>query len=199
MKAGAFGSLSGIILAGGASRRMGRDKATLPWGDSTVLEHLCRQLQPLSLLVVVGPDEQRLPPVPGGTLVYDDQPYAGPLAGLAKGLAYFPTEAVVLVTGCDYPLLTMELVMQLLQAMNDAEAVVLVKDGVRQPFPGIYRAAMLPKVEQLLEVGRRSMQALLDAVECKTIAESMWQAWPGVERQLTNINTPEEYQRALRL
>lgn len=193
------GNLGGIILAGGASRRMGRDKATLPWGGGTVLEHLCRQLQPLSPLVVVGPHDRRLPMQPGVTLVHDDTPYAGPLAGLARGLACFPAEAVVLATGCDYPLLTMDLVSRLHLNLNDADAIMLMKDDVRQPLPGIYRNAILPQVERLLQSGERSLQALLDTVRCEVIPDSSWQSWPKASIQLTNVNTPDEYEQAVQL
>jgi molybdopterin-guanine dinucleotide biosynthesis protein A len=200
MKAAGLERLGGIILAGGASRRMGRDKATLPWRDVTVLEYLCKQFQPLSPLVVVGPQDRQLSAVDGVKLVYDDEPYAGPLAGMANGLACFPPEAAVLVTGCDYPLLTMGLVTQLHQMLNDAEAVVLMHDGIRQPFPGIYRATVLPTVERVLRTGQRSVQALLDAVVgCQAIPETTWQSWPEAAQQLMNINTPDEYQRAIML
>jgi molybdopterin-guanine dinucleotide biosynthesis protein A len=197
MKAAQTSSLGGIILAGGASRRMGRDKATLPWGESTLLEHLSRQFRPLTPLVIVGPHDRNLPSLPGLTMVYDDAPFSGPLAGLVRGLACFPEEAVVLVTGCDYPLLTMSLVLLLHEAMNEANAVVLMKDGVRQPLPLICRASILPYGSSLLQEGHRSLQVMLDNVNCKAIEESIWQAWPEVDTQLVNLNTPDDYQQAL--
>src|SRR6202011_1924317 len=90
-----------VILAGGLSRRMGRDKASLPAGDGTLIEHLARRLAPVvdETIVAGGPGR---PTLPGVRMIEDRYPGLGPLAGIHAGLAAasFPH---VWVVGCDLP------------------------------------------------------------------------------------------------
>ncbi|MFO0815535.1 MAG: molybdenum cofactor guanylyltransferase [Gemmatales bacterium] len=192
--------LGGIILAGGASKRMGKDKAGLQWQGTTILKCLCNSLNALSPLVVVGPFHRQMIPLQAGIRVeFDAKPYAGPLAGLAHGLESFPASSHVFVTGCDYPGMNMLVATQLHQELEQADAVVLTHRGYRQPLPGVYRASILPCLQQLLHRSETSLQALLNAIETKLVPESVWQTWPDITSQLTHFNTWEEYEAALSL
>src|SRR5438477_12497634 len=95
------GGCSLVILAGGLSRRMGRDKAGLPAGDGTLIQHLARRLAPVvdETIVAGGSGRYDLPGVP---TVDDRYPGLGPLAGIHAGLlvAQFPLGWVV---GCALP------------------------------------------------------------------------------------------------
>ncbi|HMO37106.1 MAG TPA: NTP transferase domain-containing protein, partial [Gemmatales bacterium] len=102
---------STIILAGGASKRMGRDKATLPWNGKTLLEDLVQRFhQYSSKILVVAAIQQKIPPLPEHVhLVHDASAFPGPLWGLYYGLRAVMHSGPVFVTGCDYPLLPAEL------------------------------------------------------------------------------------------
>ncbi len=93
-------STAAIVLCGGASRRMGRDKALLPWGDRTMLEHVADlAAEAVPEVVLVAREGQSFPfpaPVP---VARDSADGLGPLAGLAAGLAAVEAERAVLVAG----------------------------------------------------------------------------------------------------
>src|SRR5438128_12608886 len=91
-----------VILAGGLSRRMGRDKAALPAGDGTLIEHIARRLAPVVEETIVAGASGRHH-LPGTTMVDDRYPGLGPLAGIHAGLLV-ARSPLVWVVGCDYPM-----------------------------------------------------------------------------------------------
>src|SRR5262245_45208566 len=99
-----------IILCGGKSSRMGRDKATLPFGDELMLQRVVRLLSSVvdaqNIVIVAAPD-QSLPQLPSDVqITRDPVEYAGPLQGLATGLPIVSDRCdAVFATGCDTPLL----------------------------------------------------------------------------------------------
>ena len=99
--------LGGIVLAGGQSRRMGRAKATLPFGPETMVERIVRVVgEVCSPIVVVAAAGQELPRLnPAVIVVRDSQPDCGPLEGMASGLRQLTAVDAVFITGCDTPLL----------------------------------------------------------------------------------------------
>src|SRR5205823_4648191 len=98
--------LTAIVLAGGASSRMGRPKALLPFGAETLIERVVRRLAAgSSEVVVVSGPHLRLPPLPEEVrIVTDEVPLQGPVGGIRYGLAAARTE-LGFVCGCDHPFL----------------------------------------------------------------------------------------------
>src|SRR5215213_4616179 len=100
--------VGGIVLCGGRSSRMGRQKAWLPFGDEVLLQRVVRVLREVvEPVVVVAAPDQDLPPLPAGVLVArDDREYLGPLNGLAAGLAALGSRAgAAYLSSCDVPFL----------------------------------------------------------------------------------------------
>src|ERR1700716_3400762 len=95
------GGSSLVILAGGLSRRMGRDKASLPAGDGTLIEHLARRLAPV-VDETIGAGGSGRSSLPGVIMVDDRYPGLGPLAGIHAGLRAARYRHVWVV-GCDLP------------------------------------------------------------------------------------------------
>lgn len=187
--------LTGIILAGGASQRMGQDKASLPWGTSTVLEHLVSRFsQRLSPLIVAGPTGLMSITLPGEVLLaHDPSPHQGPLAGFLNGLNHAPEGQDIFLMGCDFPLLTTSVVDFLQSRLNDADAVVPQSHSVLQPLVGLFRAGIKKDVQKLFDQGKRSMHALLNTIKVEVINEDEWRKLDPMGRLLININTREEY------
>ena len=104
------GTGAAIVLCGGRSRRMGRDKAALPFGDETMLERMVRIVASVTdEVVIVAREGQRVPGDFAGTrcrpkIVRDPAEGLGPLAGIAEGLAAVSSERAFLCS-CDLPLL----------------------------------------------------------------------------------------------
>lgn len=189
---------STIILAGGASQRMGRDKATLPWQNTLLIEHLAQVFAPAShQVIVVAGQEQNIPALPEGvTVIRDESPFLGPLFGLRDGLRRSASDLPVFVTGCDYPLLTHALPAYLLEQCGSADVCLLKRDNHRQPLPGLYHPRILARLDAVIRMKARSLQALLDVVNIQEMSEASWQQHFPSE-VFINMNTPEEYDRAL--
>ncbi len=154
--------VTGLILAGGQSRRFGADKARHPVEGRPMIARVYDVLAPrvASVLVSVhGPeDDYGLP----AERVVDAYPGAGPLAGLHAGLARCPTPWL-LALACDLPFLTSEVLEILLSARDEAARPVVAHtpDGRRQPLCALYPRALCATAEDRLEAGRFALHDLL--------------------------------------
>jgi molybdenum cofactor guanylyltransferase len=192
-----------IILCGGASTRMGRDKAWLPFGPGEVmLERVARLLGeavPGDRIVCVAAAEQKLPRLPERVRVVRDRiPDRGPLAGLATGLAAFEAGDALFVAGCDVPLLVPAFAARMFDLLGEHEIAVAQDGGRCHPLCAVYRARVLLVAESLLAAGERSLVSLVE--RCDTLrvpVEELRRADPNLW-SLENCNTPEDYERALR-
>jgi len=195
-----------VVLAGGTSSRMGRDKASLPLGDRSLLGHVVQALaQVVAEIVVVARRGQEVPdvgpPPPGVVLrrVFDDTEGLGPLGGLAPGLRAVEAP-VAFVTGCDAPFLSPAFVLAVFEALGDADvALPCVLDRLH-PLAGAYRrATVLPVVEALLAEGRRRVQDVFGRVHGVRVPEARLRVADPDLRSLENLNDPEAYEAAVRL
>ncbi len=151
--------VAGILLAGGRSQRMGRDKACLPWHGSTLARRavglLARCAEP-PVIVVCAPD-QELPPLPRWVeVVRDPVPGLGPLAGLAAGLEVAASRApVAAVCAVDAPLAHPAVLAALVGALGEGPAVVPLCDDRPQPLFAVYRTALAGLAAALVADGER--------------------------------------------
>ena len=188
--------VEGFILVGGASSRMGTDKARLLLGKRTFVERISAALAAITERTsVVGAKSAgaawQLPNVP------DIHRQWGALGGLHAALAacHAPWAAVV---ACDLPFVTGELFMRLANARQDFEAVVPVQpDGRVQPLCALYRITTCRmRAQELILSGERRPRALLQAVRTRHIAFDELADLDDATLFFTNINTPEEYTKA---
>ena len=182
-----------VILAGGQSRRMGRDKLFLTLEGETLLARAVRRYSevfPRVLVSVAGPEKF---PELGDRRVFDRYPGAGPLAGLHAGL--LEAGEAVFLTGADMPFSSPEKALALTALCGEADACVLTDaDGRWEPLFGYYRPSVLPKAEELLSSGRRSMGALLASVRLREV--SLPELGEGPDSSLLrNLNVPEDYEK----
>src|SRR5438045_2156988 len=142
----AFG---GLVLAGGQSTRMGRPKATLPFGPELMLQRVVRLLSSvLRPIVVVRAPDQELPLLPADVLIAcDERPQRGPLEGLYAGLtAIAPHADAAYATSCDVPLLVPGFVQAMIDRLGDADIAVPVEDNFAHPLAGVYRTTVLAHI-----------------------------------------------------
>lgn len=183
-------ALSGIILAGGASSRMGEDKAALRLGDRTLLEIQAEKMRALGIrdILLSGTD---LPAAPGTRSIPDDTPGQGPLGGLAACLRWAENGAC-LVLSVDVPLVPENILTQMCR--NHRGGVTVLRRGEKEePLIGVYDRAVGETAGQMLARGQRSVQMLR--------AEVCWNDFDylGPEALLRNCNTPEDLQAVRRL
>jgi molybdopterin-guanine dinucleotide biosynthesis protein A len=189
----------GIVLCGGKSTRMGSAKAMLPFGSETMLQRVVRLLSDVvGPMVVVAAVDQQLPELPSTVIVTrDEREGRGPLEGLRAGLKALPaTIDSAYVTSCDVPLLVPDFVRQLFDLARGYDVAVMEIGGFTHPLSAVYRRATLPLVEDLLAKDRLRPLFLFDAVQTRRVRPEEITADPDL-RTLRNLNTREDYQRAL--
>lgn len=189
-------SLAGVVLAGGESRRMGRDKATLPGPDgaATMVEFVVGVLsQRCDPIFVVAAPGQPLPQLTA-RVVRDEIQGLGPLPATGRGLraAAEAGAQYAFVCAVDMPLLTAELIDRLMQLATKTDAeVVLPWDGRSHYLAAVYRTDLADRIEALVAAGERKMSALIDASDVQQIVLSD-------SRPLTNVNTDAEFRALVR-
>ena len=186
------------MLCGGLSKRMGRDKASLPFGDETLLARVVRIVRGVvDEVVVVAAQDQTLPTLPDDVIVARDEVLAkGPLGGLAPGLGASTADAVF-ATGCDVPFLVPAFVELLFERLGDAEIAVAETEGFVHPLAAVYRTRVLANVRRLLASERLRPVFLYDEVLTTRVDEETLRVVDPELASLENLNTPEAYEAAL--
>ena len=198
--------MEGFVLAGGASRRMGRDKSTLVIGGHTLIEIAAMALSGVADPIrVVGnlaagqtslriiPDEE----IGGGV--------RGAIVGLYTAAKYAGTEWIA-VLACDLPFVSSELLVRMAALIpkvgKETVAALLTEqpDGRIQPLCGFYRAAATRLgIEELLSEDNWRLQRLAERLDTHIVPFTDIADLPGSERFFMNLNSPEDHQAALRL
>jgi len=187
-----------IILAGGESQRMGRDKATLALGEHSLLHRVVAVVQPLFPQLLVSVRQHRLDiELPQ---VCDTQANAGPLAGLCAALEKSTTPWIFAVA-TDMPFVQSALIEYLARQRSgqDYQAVVPVVAGHPQPLAAFYAVSALAVIQDLLAGdGKRSLRAALERLNVCYVDESdLRAADPGL-RSFFDLDTPDDVAAARR-
>jgi molybdopterin-guanine dinucleotide biosynthesis protein A len=193
--------VGGIVLCGGQSRRMGRPKALLPFGPELMLERVVRILAPIvQPIVVVGAVEQPLLPLQNVRWATDRQPGRGPLEGLAAGFETLGSDvSAAYATSCDVPLLNADFVKSLILQLQSYDAVVPVEGELYHPLAAVYRASVLPVIQQLLVNSQLRPVYLFDHVRTKFIDVEALRSCDPELRSLMNLNQWDDYLAALKI
>lgn len=189
--------LSGIVIAGGRSRRFGIDKRRLRlWGESGphLLGHAVALLQPLCVeTIVVLNDAEVWPDVPA-RIVPDEQPGSGALGGLISGLQAMRAPAA-LVIAADMPLIVPEVLAALAQWPFIGDALAPTPPGQPdqpQPLFAVYRQSALPPLRRAFAAGERRLQAALMTLRWVDPGPALWHRFDPAARSLLNLNTPND-------
>jgi molybdopterin-guanine dinucleotide biosynthesis protein A len=188
---GAVPPLFGLVLAGGRSSRMGRDKATLPYGDGTPqLERAVALLgkHVARVYVSVRADQGTDPLRARFAQIKDTHENIGPIAGVLAAQALHP-EAAWLVLACDLPLLDDASLAHLVSSRDAARAATAYRsshDGLPEPLCAIYEPRSGTALCAWVAAGRQCPRSFLTAADAALLDE------PN-PRALDNINTPTEY------
>ncbi|KAF0206116.1 MAG: molybdopterin-guanine dinucleotide biosynthesis protein [Gallionellaceae bacterium] len=178
-----------IILAGGESKRMGRDKAALPFNGETLLQSVIASVQPLFAQTLVSVREKRadvaLPQI------CDTQSDGGPLVGLISALEEIKTPWAFVVA-CDMPFVAPALIAHLASLRENHQAVVPQVNGHAQPLAAFYARSALPFLQSSLASGNKSLIGALKTLDVRYVeAEELVQSDPQL-RSFFDLDTPQD-------
>ena len=194
---------SAIVLAGGRSSRMGANKAALAWGGGTMLERVLAELSRGfdDLVVVAGPRLSAAASALTGAaarIVSDRGEFEGPVTALRLGLATVHAE-VAFVCACDLPFVNATLALELCDMVAGHDAAIPVVQGRVQVLHAAYRKSCVPALDSMIGRGARKLQDLAPMLDARMVAEGELRAHDPELLSFFNVNTPEDYARALRL
>ena len=188
----------GVVLCGGRSRRMGRDKAWLPFDRERLLQRAVRvvgtAVDSVSVVARPGQDLPKLPP--HVTVLRDDIPDQGPLGGLVPALRD-SGDAPCFVTSCDAPLLRPAVLDLLFSSLGDADVAVAEAEGYTHPLCAVYRPSVRAIVEAMMAAGRLRPIFLYDEVPTVRVGEDALRAVDPALDCLRNVNDADAYEAAL--
>lgn len=185
-----------VVLAGGRSRRMGADKATLPFCGRRLIDVVIERLRLISDRIVVvakqGGDLQV-----EARLLEDEHPFAGPLPALLAGLRAGGAERNVAVA-CDMPFLEPKLLTEICNRLDDdVDAVVPVTADGPQPLHAAYGSCAVEPLLTILAGGERSLVGALDRLRVRWFSEDEWRPLDPDGRSFWNVNTPGDLEAAV--
>jgi len=187
--------ITGIVLAGGQSRRLGQDKALLELGGRPLIAVVSERLAEVCREVLIASGSTPRYTDLGFPVVTDRFPGVGALAGIHAGLEAAAYE-VALVVACDMPFLQPPLLRAFVGWIEGFD-VALLRQGERvEPLHAAYRRTCLGPVEQAIRAGRRRIVAFFDQVRVRYVSpEEVRRIDPDL-RSFRNVNTLEEWRAA---
>jgi len=191
---GLIEGVSAVILAGGESRRMGNNKALLPYRSGRFIDAVHRQMAAIFPEVILVTNTPGLYQALPCRKVADLYPGMGALAGIHAGLHHSGNPRIFVVA-CDMPCLNSQLIRHLAARVEGHEVVVAESDSGLEPLHALYSKESLATIEQMLVAGEKRVMALYPKVRLLQLpAAEIARLDPGFA-SFRNINTREDYAR----
>jgi molybdopterin-guanine dinucleotide biosynthesis protein A len=204
-------NVRGFILAGGASRRFGRDKALVEYDGEPLIGRLYRILQAVTAgnVRIIG-DRVRYAHV-GAQCIPDRWPGEGPLGGIITALmatraadaanAKSEQASPSLIIGCDMPFLTADWLQYLAShaIASKAEVVVPESNYGLEPLCACWRVSAAPALTRMFESGVRRVTDAMKQVPMEVLDAADWKRFDNLNRLFWNMNTPADYEEAIRM
>lgn len=186
--------VTGVVLAGGQSSRMGQDKSLLPLNGKPAITHICEALAAVcdDLIIISNtPEKYGFLDLP----IYKDVSTGkGPLAGLHAAMHHHQSDAYLL-TACDMPFIESEIYSFLIEQLKENDAIVPLYGNYKQPLAAVYRRNVLPHIASLLRNDQLKMAMLLENIKVKYQVNFPFTE-EVVKKHFFNMNHPEEYEQA---
>ena len=195
-------TVSGIVLAGGVSRRLGRNKALESIGGEPLIARVIGRLSEIAgetVVVVADMDQAARLPRPNESIITEDvYPGKGSLGGIFSGLrrAASPWSMVV---ACDMPFLNLDLIRFMLSLREGQDVVVPVVEGRPEPTHALYSKSCLPFIDDQLKSGDLKIARFYDKVEVRYVSEEETTRFDPDRLSFFNVNTQEDLDRSLAL
>lgn len=194
--------LTCIVLTGGKSIRLGRDKALEAFGNGNLLEKVLSRLRLLKADVIMvanrNQDFGMLSGDPGLKLVTDIFPEKGPLGGIYTGLSLSVTQSN-LVVACDMPFLNIDLIRYMVEISNSYDLVVPRKGKYYEPLHAVYSRTCLPVIEDMLRQDELQVYQILSMVKARYVENDEIERFDPQHLSFFNINTQADLNTAREL
>lgn len=187
--------LFGLVVCGGQSSRMGRDKSLLEYYNTPQRYYLYNMLEPLCDQVFLSCNPNQAKEINGPyTIIIDETLYTniGPMAAILSAYLKYPN-ATFIVVGCDYPFIDAKALKKLIEnRSNETEAVCYFnpETNFEEPLLAIYESSCLPNLLKNFEDGDYSLRHFLNTINTKKII-------PESLQSLISVDTMEQYKEAL--
>lgn len=190
-------TISVAILAGGESRRMGRDKGLLPLGGTSMIEAIAAQLSPYARELIIGANDTEAYAFTGLRVVPDLERGYGPMMGVLSCLEAARGRSV-LFAPCDVPVIPDSFIRLMLEAAAEVDvAMPLDELGRPEPLLAAYSKRTAPAIRRLLDRGERRVAALMDdAIRSEHGLTLRLVRHPGMG-WYRNVNTTADYDALL--
>jgi molybdopterin-guanine dinucleotide biosynthesis protein A len=191
-------AVSGVILAGGASRRMGRDKALLQFEGRPLIAWVAERLRAVADEVIVAAGDGRRYGAYADRWVPDVYPHVGTLGGIHAGLQAAAHEWA-LVVACDMPFLNSGVLAWFVTTAQSGEndLVVLRHGKGVEPLHAVYRKSCLGPIEATIRSGERCAYAFYDQIRVRYVAPAEIAALDPDLASFRNVNTPDQWRQAV--
>ncbi|MGA2295976.1 MAG: molybdenum cofactor guanylyltransferase [FCB group bacterium] len=199
-----YRDITGIILSGGKSTRMGQNKSFLKLGKKTVIENICILMKSIFENVIIitnEPEKYQFLNVKCYEDIFKDY---GPIGGIHSGLKHSYTDNNFIIS-CDLPLITKEIINYIINYDITKEIVITRADGFTQQLCGLYNKKVLPLIERIISVpdekenrnniqGKRKCRVLtLIERSNATIIDIEKEFAKYIKGSFLNLNNPEDY------
>jgi len=186
--------ITGIILSGGKSSRMGENKSLLKIGNKTIIERIVELMKDIfseNIIITNTPDEYKFLQLP---LYEDIYKWKGPLAGIHSGLTYSKTEKNFVIS-CDTPLMIKEMIQYIVNFQTRKPIVFCRAAGYHQPLVGVYKKQIIIEIEKFLsdndETTDKSFHHFLKKVNAEIIDPQDLLFYK--DELFFNVNSPDDY------
>lgn len=182
-------NVTGIILAGGKSSRMGSDKGMLDLSGKKFIEHIITAIKPKvdQVIIIANNDNYNAYGYP----VYKDLiTERGPIGGIYTGLTYSTTEKNIVVS-CDIPFITSSLVQHIIEHSAGADIAVPIYKGNIEPLCSVYNKSITEEIGKLINKGELKMLKVIQHLMTREVVINETLKF-YTDDLLLNINTPEE-------
>ncbi|MGK9476348.1 molybdenum cofactor guanylyltransferase [Melioribacter sp. OK-6-Me] len=194
-----YTDITGVILAGGKSSRMGVNKSFLKLGNQTIIERIIDLMKSIfsELIIITNtPDDYKHLNL---SLYEDVYRWKGPLAGIHSALLHSSTEKIF-VLSCDVPLMSKEMIEYIIEYESDKPIKYCEAAGYHQPLVGLYSRAILNDVEKFIsstEISDKSFHYFLKNIDAEIIHPKGLSFYK--DELFFNVNRPEDYEKIISL
>ncbi|MDD4601240.1 putative molybdenum cofactor guanylyltransferase [bioreactor metagenome] len=184
-------AVSGIILAGGRSLRMGRDKTLLLYKSETLIERAVKTLRSIVDEIIIASNHIEKYSIPGVLEVPDVYSGKGPLGGMHAGLSAAQYEYAFVIS-CDMPFYSEKVALHLLDRRNEYDAIVPEICGRWEPLCAVYSKKCVEPITNCLQADVKKVSLFYQQIRVLKINESELRQYGDINKMFYNLNTPED-------